>query len=57
VTSFPVHYSHPEVTHIPMHGLPTMESALVWVTTRESAAIRGFAAVAAEVVSAPSLAT
>lgn len=29
VTSFPVHYRHPEVTHIPMHGLPTMESALV----------------------------
>jgi DNA-binding transcriptional LysR family regulator len=43
VPSFPAHYRHPEVTHVPMHGLPVMESALVWVTARESAAIRAFA--------------
>lgn len=51
-TSFPAHYLHAGVTQIPMHGLPALASALVWVTARESAAVRAFAAVAAEVVSA-----
>ncbi|MFL6145060.1 MAG: hypothetical protein ACJ72N_24740 [Labedaea sp.] len=52
VTSFPTHYRHPEVTHIPIHGLPAMRSALAWVTARKSVAIHAFAAVADEIVAA-----
>jgi DNA-binding transcriptional LysR family regulator len=50
VTSFVRYYHHPDVTHVPLHGRPPMESALVWVTDLENAAIRAFADVAATVL-------
>lgn len=46
------YYSHPGVSVVPVRGLPALESALVWVTERESAAVRAFAAIAEEVSSA-----
>lgn len=52
VTSFTAYYRHPQVTHVPLTGAPPVENVLVWLTERESAAIRAFAAVATEVVSA-----
>ncbi|WP_232667862.1 LysR family transcriptional regulator [Pseudonocardia sp. TRM90224] len=48
--SFLSYYHHPEVTGVPLHGEPPAESALVWATDFENAAIRAFAAVAAEIV-------
>ncbi|MBF6175783.1 LysR family transcriptional regulator [Nocardia blacklockiae] len=48
--SFVHYYHHPEVTHVPLQGNPPVEGALVWVAAMENAAIRAFAAVAAEVV-------
>jgi hypothetical protein len=50
VTSFVRYYHRPDVTHVPLHGRPPMESALVWVTDLENAAIRAFADVAATVL-------
>jgi DNA-binding transcriptional LysR family regulator len=50
VLSFVRYYHHPEVTHVPLHGPPPMESALVWVTDLENAAIRAFAGVAADLL-------
>jgi DNA-binding transcriptional LysR family regulator len=50
VTSFVRYYHHPDVTHVPLHGRPPMESALVWVTDLENAAVRAFADVAATVL-------
>lgn len=46
------YYSHPGVSVVPLQGLPALESALVWVTERESAAVRAFAALAGELSSA-----
>jgi DNA-binding transcriptional LysR family regulator len=43
------YYSYPGVTYIPLHGLPPVQSALIWRTSSETAAIRAFAAVAEEV--------
>ncbi|KAA8888554.1 LysR family transcriptional regulator [Nocardia colli] len=48
--SFVNYYHHPDVTHVPLHGNPEVESALVWVTEMENAAVRAFAEVAAEVL-------
>jgi len=45
-TSLPLYYVHPGVTTIPLHGLPEVETALVWVTERETAAVRAFAQLA-----------
>lgn len=42
------YYSHPGISVIPFRGVPPLESALVWVSERESAAVRAFAATAAE---------
>lgn len=39
-------YRYPGVTYVPLHGLPSATSALVWRTTAETAAVRAFAAVA-----------
>lgn len=36
------HYSHPDVVWLPLHGLPPMQSALVWVAGAETATIRAF---------------
>jgi DNA-binding transcriptional LysR family regulator len=41
----------PGTVEIPLHGLPMLESSLVWVTSRESAAIRAFAKIAEETTS------
>jgi DNA-binding transcriptional LysR family regulator len=40
----------PGTVEIPLRGLPMLESGLVWVTSRESAAIRAFAKIAEETV-------
>jgi DNA-binding transcriptional LysR family regulator len=50
VTGFSDAYHHPGVTQIPLHGLPPMESALVWNTSRESAVTRAFVKCATEVL-------
>ncbi|MGA8112624.1 MAG: LysR family transcriptional regulator [Actinocatenispora sp.] len=47
--SFVNYYHHPEVTRVPLRGHPPVESALIWVAALENAAIRAFAAVAAEI--------
>ncbi|WP_163510643.1 LysR family transcriptional regulator [Fodinicola acaciae] len=52
VASFLVYYRHPEVTAIPLRGHPPIQSALVWVTSRENTAIRAFAQTAAETITA-----
>jgi DNA-binding transcriptional LysR family regulator len=49
VASFSDHYRHPEVTQVPLQGLPPAESALAWISVRETAAICALAAVAREV--------
>jgi DNA-binding transcriptional LysR family regulator len=49
VPSATCYYSYPEVAYIPLHGLPPVQSALVWRTSSETAAIRAFAALAEEV--------
>lgn len=49
VDDFSDYYSHPGVVSIPLHGLPELRSALVWVTARESEAIRAFAGLAATI--------
>lgn len=48
VTSLATDYTHPGVTTIPLRGVPPLESALVWGTGGESAAIRAFARIARE---------
>lgn len=50
VASFPEVYHQTGVTVIPLHGLPPLESALIWDTSRESATVQAFAACAAEVL-------
>lgn len=52
VSTLPDYYSHPGVSVVPLQGLPALESALVWVTERETAAVRAFAAIAGELSSA-----
>ncbi|MEJ3653383.1 LysR family transcriptional regulator [Actinomycetes bacterium KLBMP 9759] len=52
VASFSTYYRHPDVTHVPIIDTPPTESVLVWRTDRENAAIRAFAEVAAEIVTA-----
>ncbi|MBO2452827.1 LysR family transcriptional regulator [Actinomadura barringtoniae] len=49
VPSFLSYYHHPDITHVPLAGFPPMKSALLWLTNLENAAIRAFAATAAEV--------
>jgi DNA-binding transcriptional LysR family regulator len=48
VSSLPDYYTHPGVTTVPLHGLPPLESALIWVRERETAAIRAFAQIATD---------
>jgi DNA-binding transcriptional LysR family regulator len=48
VTSLATYYTHPDVTTVPLRGLPPLESALVWRADGESAAIRAFAQIARE---------
>lgn len=48
--SFIDYYHHPDVTHVPLQGIPPVEGALVWVSAMENAAIRAFAEVAGDVV-------
>jgi DNA-binding transcriptional LysR family regulator len=43
-------YNISGLVELPLHGLPMIESALAWVTSRESAAIRAFAKCAEEIV-------
>jgi DNA-binding transcriptional LysR family regulator len=50
VASLGTYYAHPRVTIIPLHGMPPLESALVWAADRETAAIRAFAKIAREIV-------
>lgn len=50
VSTFSEAYHHHGITLIPLHGLPSLESALVWNTGRESAAIRAFADCATEIL-------
>jgi DNA-binding transcriptional LysR family regulator len=50
VASFLSYYAHPEITQVPLSGCPPMESALVWSSKLENAAIRAFAATAADVL-------
>nr|WP_042178206.1 LysR family transcriptional regulator [Kibdelosporangium sp. MJ126-NF4] len=48
VASLMDYYSHPDVSVVPLRGMPALESALMWVTERETVAVRAFAAIAAE---------
>lgn len=50
VAAFYKAYHHPGITQIPLRGLPPVESALVWSTSRESAAVRAFVKCATEVL-------
>jgi DNA-binding transcriptional LysR family regulator len=50
VTSLPNYVNYPGITYVPISDLPPSQSGLVWRTSSETAAIRAFAAVAAEVV-------
>lgn len=54
VASFTTYYRHPDVTHVPIIDAPPTESVLVWLTAKENAAIRAFAAVAGDVIDAAS---
>lgn len=47
---FATTFHHPGVTQIPLHGLPPLESALVWNTSRESAVTRAFVTCATEIL-------
>ncbi|WP_084211432.1 LysR family transcriptional regulator [Pseudonocardia acaciae] len=49
VASLPDYYAHPGVTTVPLTGLAPLCAALVWVTGRESAAVRALAEIAARV--------
>ncbi len=49
VASFPNHYRHPQVTQMPIDGLPALQSALVWVSAHETVRTRAFADLAAEI--------
>jgi DNA-binding transcriptional LysR family regulator len=49
VASLTAYYTYPGVTTIPLHGMPPLKSALVWVTDRETAAIRAFVEIAGQV--------
>lgn len=51
------YYSHPEVSVVPVRGAAPVESALVWATDRESAAVRAFVAIAGEVIASAAPAT
>jgi DNA-binding transcriptional LysR family regulator len=44
-------YGFPGLTELPLRDLPPLESAIVWVTSRETAAIRGLAKYADEITS------
>jgi DNA-binding transcriptional LysR family regulator len=48
VASLSTYYTYPGVTTIPLHGMPQVASALVWVTDRETAAVRAFAETAGQ---------
>lgn len=48
VGSLTRYYTHPDVTTIPLRGLPPARTALVWASDRESAAVRAFLELAAE---------
>jgi hypothetical protein len=50
VASLSTYYTSPGTTTVPLRGMPPLTSALVWVADRETAAIRAFARVAAQVV-------
>jgi DNA-binding transcriptional LysR family regulator len=50
VASLSTYYTSPGTTTVPLHGMPPLTSALVWVADRETAAIRAFARTAAHVV-------
>lgn len=50
VASLPAYYTHPGVTIVPLHGMPPLESALVWISDRETAAIRAFARITTEMM-------
>ncbi|TQM11483.1 LysR family transcriptional regulator [Pseudonocardia kunmingensis] len=43
-------YRHPDVILVPLHGLPALESALIWPTGRETAAVTAFVRAAREVL-------
>lgn len=49
VASLPTYYRHPAVQLVPLRGLPPINSALIWRTTGETAAIRAFADAAEQV--------
>ncbi|MQA81469.1 MAG: LysR family transcriptional regulator [Streptosporangiales bacterium] len=50
VTAFGQYFHQPGVTLIPLHGIPPLESALVWNTNRETAAVRAFVKCATEIL-------
>lgn len=50
VTSLPTYHSYPGVTIVPLSGMPPLESALVWVADRETAAISAFTKLAQEIL-------
>jgi DNA-binding transcriptional LysR family regulator len=50
VTSLPNYVNYPGITYVPISDLPPSDSGLVWRASSETAMIRAFAAVAAEVV-------
>jgi DNA-binding transcriptional LysR family regulator len=47
--SLALYYSHPDITLIPLRDSPALESALVWVTDQQNAAVRAFAEAAAKI--------
>jgi hypothetical protein len=52
VAPFEHHYRHPGVTSVPFTGLPTSETALVWLTKNHSANTTAFADTASTVIEA-----
>jgi hypothetical protein len=57
VPYFLEHHAHPDVTSVPIDGLPPSQTALAWLTASRSPAIRAFARVAAEVLARTELAS
>jgi len=51
VPYFLEHHGHPDVTSVPIDGLPPSQTALAWLTSNRSAAVQAFARTAADVLS------
>jgi DNA-binding transcriptional LysR family regulator len=50
VASVGLYYRHPDVVAIPLRGMPALESALVWPTSRATPAVAAFVRAAEDVI-------